>query len=260
MAVPFALYLGRRATLLPHRWLGSVKPAMLGAVAAFFLALLGTFARTGLFAGGATLFMLMARSQRKFAAALAVAATVLVLFAVAPENWFNRMNTIAEYESDDSAASRVAAWKWAWAFTLEHPISGGGYGVFVLDAGSIPGRSGWLEAHNILFSVMAKHGFVGLGFFCILIMSIYYSCTAVQKRTAKITELAWAADLARATQIALVAYVVGGMFVSIDGTPALYMLACIAVGTRSLVERELRPALRKWTTPVKAQIAAQPAE
>jgi putative inorganic carbon (HCO3(-)) transporter len=258
MAVPFALYLGRRATLLPRRWLGSMKPAMLGVTASFLLALMGTFARTGLFAGGAMLIMLAARSQRKIVAALLVAATVVALYAIAPENWFSRMGSITDYETEDSAASRIAAWKWAWAFTLEHPIVGGGFGVFVLDAGSIPGRSGWLEAHNIFFSTMGKHGFVGLGLFCCLILTIYRSCAVIQKRVLRREELAWAADLARATQIALVAFLAGGMFISIDGTPALYMLAGITIGTRGLVERELTAAVRKRAR--AAATVVQPAE
>ena len=54
-------------------------------------------------------------------------------------------------------------------------------------------------------------------------------------------ELAWTADLARATQISLVAFTVGGMFVSIDTSPFLYLLAGLIVGTRALVERELTP-------------------
>jgi len=259
IAVPFALYLGRRAMLLPRRWLKTVQPAMLGVAATFFLALIGTFARTALFAGGATLFMLVARSQRKIVAALIVAATILTLYAIAPENWFSRMNTIGDYETETSAASRIAAWKWSWAMALEHPFVGGGFGVFVLNAGSIPGRTGWVEAHNIFFSMLGKHGFVGLGLFCWLILSIYRSCAMIQKRVIRRDELAWTADLARATQIALVAFATGGMFVSIDSAPFLYLLAGVTVGTGSLVERELRAVSRK-RVPTAERIVAQPAE
>ena len=239
MAVPFALYLSRRTTLLPDRLLTWVRPAMLGAVATFFLALIGTFARTALFSGGAALFMLMLKSQRRILAVLIVAVTITSLFALAPESWFGRMETITQYELESSAASRIAVWKWTWAFALEHPYVGGGFGVFTLDAGSIPGRRGWLEAHNIFFSTLGKHGFIGLGLFCLLILSVYRSCSVVQKRMTPHPELAWTADLAGATQISLVAFSVGGMFVSIDTSPFLYMLAGLTIGTRALAEREL---------------------
>jgi putative inorganic carbon (hco3(-)) transporter len=262
LALPFALYLGRRTTLLPIRWQRLARPAMLGVAAAFLIALIGTFARTGLVAGSATLLMLAARAQRKIVAALVVAAVVLALLAITPDNWFFRMDTIVNYQDDGSAMSRIAAWKWAWHLALEHPIVGGGFGVFTLDAGSIPGRPGWLEAHNIFFEVMGEHGFVGLGLFCSLIAAIYRSSTLVQKRVRRYEALAWTADLARATQVGLVAFVVGGTFVSIAFSPFLYLLAGIAVGTRCLVERELAalaPGLALNRAPAAARPLAQPA-
>lgn len=259
MTLPFALYLARCTTLWPQRWLRFAKPVMLGVAASCLLASIGTFARTALLSTGATLFMLGIRSRRKVVGPLAVAATALALYLIAPENWFGRMDTLSDYHQDASAMNRVAAWKWAWAFGVQHPILGGGFGVFVLDAGSIPGLPGWLEAHNIFFEILAEQGFVGLGLFCGLIIAIYRSCAVVQKRARGHEELAWTADLTRATQIALVAFVVGGCFVSIASNPFLYMLAGIAIGTRSLVQRELGAPARSWLR-VPARTVAQPAE
>jgi probable O-glycosylation ligase (exosortase A-associated) len=258
MALPLALYLGRQATLLPARLLRWVKPGMLGTAACCLIALIGTFSRTGLITGGATLLMLGIRSRRKLRGVLVVALAALALFLIAPENWFARMDTIVHYQNDKSAVDRIDAWKWAWQFTLAHPIFGGGFGVFVLDAGHISGRSGWLEAHNIFFQIMAEHGFVGLLLFCLLIVAVYHSCAVVQKRAQGRDELAWTADLARSVQIALVAYAVGGSFVSIATTPFLFILAAITTGIRSLVERELSAAGRRSPL-VAPQFVAQPA-
>lgn len=241
MYLPFALYIGQHAILLPSPWKKWVKAVMFAVAMSFLLALIGTFARTALFAGGATLLMLALRSNRKFRAIVVLSATVLLLVAIAPENWFERMTTVGDYETELSAASRLAAWKWSWAVALEHPITGGGFGVFVLNAGSIPGRSGWMEAHNIFFQMMAAHGFIGFGLFCSLIVAVYRSSATVRKRVRHHEELAWAADLARATQIGLVAFAAGGMFVSIATAPFLYTFAALAVGTRTFIERELGP-------------------
>ena len=265
MALPFVLYLRRHTMLLPPRWLRWVRLGMLGLFASLLVSLIGTFARTALISGGATLLMLVVRSTRKIVTGLTIAATVLVLLEIAPGNWFDRMQLIADYQSDGSAMSQIDAWKWGWAMALSHPIVGGGFGVFVLDAGSIRGRPGWLEAHNIFIEIMGEHGFVGLGVFCCLIIAIYRSCTMIQKRVPGRADLAWAADLARATQIALVAFVTGGCFVSIATSSFLYLLAGIAIGTRSLVERELTAASRSPTTrspmiPALAPTIAQPAE
>jgi putative inorganic carbon (hco3(-)) transporter len=252
MALPFALYLGRWSMLLPARWQRWVRPAMLGVSVSLLISLIGTFARTAIFDGGAVLLMLAARGRRKVASIVGVAATIGVLLLIAPGNWFGRMDTIAHYQQDGSAMGRISAWKWSWHFALAHPILGGGFGVARLDAGHIYGRPGWLEAHNIFFEVMAEQGFVGLAIFCFLIIAIYRSCAAVQKRVRGREDLAWAANLARATQIALAGFVAGGCFVNIASNPYLFLLGGIAIGTRSLVERELAARL----SPARLRVAA----
>jgi putative inorganic carbon (hco3(-)) transporter len=257
MALPFALYLGRQATLLPPRLRRWRRPAMLGVVMSLLISLIGTFARTAIFAGGAALLMIALRSRRKISAIIGVAVAIVLVLLIAPDNWFNRMNMISDYQQDASALSRLSAWKWAWEFALSHPIVGGGFGVFLLDAGHIYGRPGWLEAHNVFFEVMAEQGFVGLAIFILLIVATYRSCAVAQKRVRGIDDLAWAADLARAIQIALVAFVAGGMFISIASNPFLYILGGLAVGTRNIVERRLRESQRSPSLP--ALRAAAPA-
>jgi O-antigen ligase len=110
-----------------------------------------------------------------------------------------------------------------------------------------------VEAHNIFVEMVAEHGFVGLGLFCLLIIATYRSCAVIQKRVRGRDELVWAADLARATQVGLVAFIVGGSFVSIANTPFLYMLASITVGTRSLVERDLASSVPSQTSAAPAR-------
>jgi putative inorganic carbon (hco3(-)) transporter len=245
MALPFALYLGRHTTLLPASWRPWLRPTMLGVVISLIIALIGTFARTAIFAGGATLLMLGVRSRRKFRTLVGVAVLIGFALLIAPENWYQRMGLLSNYQTDESAMFRIEAWTWAWQFTLQHPVFGGGFGVAMLDAGHIAGKAGWLEAHNIFFEVMEEQGFVGLGIFCCLILAIYRHCSVVQKRIRGYDELMWAGELARAVQIALAAFVAGGMFVSIASNPFLYMLGAITVGISGLVERRLRTSGRQ---------------
>jgi probable O-glycosylation ligase (exosortase A-associated) len=257
MTIPFALYFTKHNFVLPANWRKWVRIALLWLVAAMLVSLIGTFARTALFAGGATLLMLVFRSKRKILSTLVVAVITLTLLLIAPDNWFDRMATITQYQSDESAMARIQTWKWAWEFALSHPVFGGGFGVFTLDAGSFTsvGR-GWNEAHNIFFEMLAEHGFVGVGLFCLLILAIYASCTSVRKQVRGREDLLWAADLAAATQIGLVAFLAGGCFVSIASNPYLYMLAGITVGTRSLVSRELRTSTATRSRPIKRRLEA----
>jgi len=254
MTLPFALYLGRRATLLPpSRWL---KPGMLGVTAASLIALIGTYARTALIAGAATLLMLIIKSPRRARGAMIVATVGLALLAVAPESWFARMNTTVNFEQDASAESRIRAWNWAWQVALARPIVGGGFRVFVLDTEEVGGTK-YTEAHNIFFETLAEHGFVGLSLFCFLLIGTYRSCRTVVVRVRDDEEFGWAVDLARTIQVGLVAYVAGGMFVSIATSPFLYDLVALAIGLRSVVEREQKTATSK---PVHRALVALPAK
>jgi probable O-glycosylation ligase (exosortase A-associated) len=234
LMLPLTLFLARQTTLLPRtRWL---TLGLRGTALAFLIALVGTFARTALFTGGTALLLLVFKARNKIATILAAGAIVLLLYHLAPESWFERMDTTVEYAKDASATNRIAAWEWSWRMALEHPLTGGGFRVFVLNKTTV--GPGYLEAHNIFFEVVAEHGFIGLALFCWLISATYTSCSAVRRLAQGHPDLAWAQDLAGMLQISVLVFVAGGMFVSIATSPFLYDLVLLAIGLRSIVERE----------------------
>ncbi|HJU17014.1 MAG TPA: putative O-glycosylation ligase, exosortase A system-associated [Stellaceae bacterium] len=255
---PLALFLANHATLLPaSRWL---KRALQGIAASCIISLVGTFARTALFSGGAALLMLTLKSKRKLLAALTAGVVVLFCFEIAPETWLQRMDTTVNYQNDGSAESRIASWQWSWNFALEHPFLGGGFRVETLNhvPGTAPGS--WLESHNILFEVMAEHGFVGLALFCGLIGLAYRSCGVASRRARERPDLAWAADLARTVQAGLVVFVAGGMFISVASSPFLYDLVAITISLRSLVERETAKEQVRGRVPGRETAGMLPAQ
>jgi putative inorganic carbon (HCO3(-)) transporter len=241
MVLPLVLYLRKHATLLrPSPW---VNLGLLGIAGAILVALLGTYSRGGLLAGTAMLLMLILKSQRKSAGLVGVGATALVLLVVAPDSWFARMNTLGDFERDNSAMGRLLSWGWAWNMALEHPIVGGGFRIFVKNFSVDP--KGYTEAHSIYFEVLAEHGFVGLTLFLGLLLIGYRNCTTVTRLAAGRDEFAWAADLSRALQVSLIGFAVGGAFLSISTSPFFYDYLAIVIGVRSIVEREIVLAARE---------------
>lgn len=238
MMIPLTLFLAKHTTLLPRtRWL---VLALRGIILAFAVALVGTYARTALFSGGTALMLLVVKARNKIWAVLAALALVVILFQMAPQTWFQRMDTTVTYQKDASAEDRIAAWRWSWNMAVEHPVTGGGFGVALLN--KTKGGAGYIEAHNILFEVVSEHGFVGLALFCALLAASYRSCGTVRRIAAADPELAWARDLAGMIQISLLVFLAGGMFVSIATAPFLYDMASLAIGVRSIVEYERRRA------------------
>jgi probable O-glycosylation ligase (exosortase A-associated) len=246
MIIPLILFLSRQTTLLPKSRV--MTWGLRGILFSFWLALVGTFARTALFSGGTAALLLVAKARNKLWTVAAAAAVVVLLFQIAPETWFKRMDTTVEFQKDQSALNRLDAWKWSWQIALDHPLTGGGFHVFVLN--KTPGGEGYLEAHNAFFEVVAEHGFIGLALFCCLIAASYRSCAAVRQRAAGQPDLAWAQDLAAAIQISLLVFVAGSMFISIATSPFLYDVVSITIGLRGIVERE-----RVYSQPTAAPLA-----
>lgn len=247
MILPLALFLTRRTTLLPRS--RATTFGLYGVIAACLVSLVGTFARTAVFSGGTALILLVGKARNKIWMFLAALAVVVTLFELAPGSWFQRIDTTTTYQKDASAENRIAAWEWSWRMALEHPLVGGGYGVFSLN--KMPGEDGYLEAHNIFFEVVAQHGFVGLALFVWLIAAAYRSCGTVRRLTARNEDLAWANDLAGMLQISLLVFVAGGTFISIATSPFLFDLVPMIVGLRSIVERErVRPRVRTLAVPM----------
>lgn len=100
---------------------------------------------------------------------MAVLALVSMVLVFAPPQYFERMNTIADYENESSAASRLIIWQSAIQMANDHPILGVGAGQFSVNFGRHYRPSGetttsmpWQNAHSIYFMILAELGYPGL--------------------------------------------------------------------------------------------------
>src|SRR3546814_15627103 len=70
------------------------------------------------------LLMLLHMKRRVLYGAL-MAFAVIVSIPFLPASFTNRMDTIENYTSDESASIRIAVWKWTWDSAQDHPGRGG---------------------------------------------------------------------------------------------------------------------------------------
>ena len=91
------------------------------------IAVLGTYSRGGLIALAVTAAMLIWRSQRRFLYAALIAIPVVLVLAILPQQWSNRMSTIQTFQSDRSFQGRIGAWKTALNISLARPLLGGDF-------------------------------------------------------------------------------------------------------------------------------------
>jgi probable O-glycosylation ligase (exosortase A-associated) len=235
LTFPLFLMLSRSGLL--WRALGAV-----GAASALIIVVL-TQSRGGALAlGGAVVFYAFVLSKRKVVSIAAVAVMIVVVWAFAPAQFRNRMETIQDYQEDGSAQGRIRAWKAATRMAFEYPL-GVGAGNFSSAYGryyrpdDLTGWAAnrWISAHSVYFKTLGEYGFIGAGAFIGLII-----ITLVDNRrslricrevgpTSTLHE-AWPGALS----VGLIGYAVGGVFLGGVTYPHLFILTGLAVSARRL--------------------------
>ena len=133
-----------------------------------------------------------------------------------PSKWMERMQTIETYEEDESAMSRITAWRLSISIANARFL-GGGFNPF-----SLRTYAEYLEpvntafvAHSIYFSVLAEHGWPGLILFLSIMLLTWFNLGKIARRTRDDPELKNQNMLARMLVLSLIVYMTGGAFLSL---------------------------------------------
>jgi probable O-glycosylation ligase (exosortase A-associated) len=120
------------------------------------------------------------KSRNKFFTALLGVVAIALVLAVMPQQWYDRMATIQNYEADQSAMGRINAWKMAFNMAKDRPL-GGGFDSFKEYTFALyaPDPDDVHDSHSIYFEVLGEHGFVGLGIFLALALMTWRTASWV---------------------------------------------------------------------------------
>ncbi len=253
----FAVGLLMVVPILFYLYQSSARPVVrLGFLFTFILTtvtVMGTFSRGG-FVGLATVGVWMVfTSRRKLTSLFFVVSAAGALYLLAPDAWFERIDTINNAGEDDSFIGRVIAWKISTAIALSNPIFGGGFhavqalpvwtafrdsiGFLSFIATPEPGVVG-RAAHSIYFEILGDMGFVGLLLFIAIGVNGWMTALSIKRLTAGRPELLWARDLADMLRVSLLVYSVSGAAVSMGYFELFYtIVAAIAVLKRCVVQQ-----------------------
>jgi probable O-glycosylation ligase (exosortase A-associated) len=212
------------------------------------VAALGSYSRGALLAIVAMLAFLWLKASHKLVSGTLMAMCLPLLPLLMPERWFERMDTIGSYEQDSSAMGRVNAWHMAFNLACDRFL-GGGYDIaepltFMLYA---PNPRDIHAAHSIYFQALGEHGFIGLALYLLLGICSWRSASWVVKMARGRPELAWAGSLASMIQVSLLAFGVGGAFLSLLYFDVPYYLVAAVVALRLHVRTSLDAAQKRET-------------
>ncbi|KPF94041.1 polymerase [Novosphingobium sp. AAP83] len=267
--IPLALWASRFGTIFPPEW--RVKAFAWALCFACALMPIGTGARTGLVCVVVLAALVLRTAKRKALIISLMAAGALVAIPLLPAEFVARMGTINNHQSDQSASTRVAVWRWTLEFVKDRPF-GGGFDAYrqnrisydTVEAKSAGDNNTALEYkpvvdqarayHSSYFEMLGEQGYPGLALWLALHLLGVWQMEVLRRRYRKETSEAfrWVSPLAEALQQAQIIYLVGSTFVGIAFQPFCYMLVGLQCGLWGYIKRvsTAKPVpFRKASTP-----------
>ena len=224
VALPLMFFL---LTEVKRKW---IKYAFMAAIGLSVLSVIFSYSRGAFLAMIVTAAFLWLKSRIKIPLAMIGFIFGLAALPMIPQHWWDRMDTIENYEEDKSAMGRINSWSMAFNLAKNRPL-GGGFRTFGPTAFGLyaPDPSKIHDAHSIYFEVMAEQGFIGLLLF-LGILGTTWSLANRNIKLAKAHEKAqWAANLSRMIQVSMVAYMSGGAFLGLAYWDLPYHLCSIVM-------------------------------
>ena len=247
MAVPLAVFLGKHSLLMPKL---KLMPLAYWAVAALaIVTAIGTYERSALIGLLVLGLYMWWRSRHKLLFGLIGLGIAAAVFYTTSSSWNARISTIGEFQTENSALTRLLVWKWTLTYALSHPF-GGGFMSFLINHIEFPpdpvhpgGYTQFGRAfHSIYFEVLGELGWPGLAIFLTVALTSFLSLLSLSRRTRKIPELQWVAHMADALQSGLAVFMTSGAFVGIAFQPMFWYFVSMGICLRAYVYRCERQA------------------
>jgi probable O-glycosylation ligase (exosortase A-associated) len=239
MVLPFCWYLG----LQEKGWLRRIL------LATFFLtipAIMFTYSRASALTAGVVVLAIIMKHRFRILMLVSILIVGVLAVPFLPEKWMNRQRSTLNYEDDGSAMSRIDGWKLCWRVAMDRPLTGAGFDfqskeTFAKYAPEFlyTYRGKVWDTHNIYFSMLACHGFIGLAVFLILIVSCLMSCMKLKRQSRRHPELKWMGTYCDIVQISFLAFLVNGFFVNMEYFDLVYHLISIIVILKEISYRTM---------------------
>jgi probable O-glycosylation ligase (exosortase A-associated) len=272
--IPTILWLGKYGTIFKRDW--KVKLFVAALVFACLLIPIGTSTRTGLLCIGLLALLKLRDSKRKFLYLTMIGALGLAAIPFLPQSFTERMSTIKTYQQDESAATRVAVWKWTWEYVQQHPL-GGGFEMYrqnqirydivkadgTKDNAKLDSKLTTDHArayHSAYFEMLGEQGWPGIIIWALICVGGLFRMEVIRQRYRKAEgDEAWIAPLASALQAGQLLYMLGACFIAIAFQPFMFMLIGAQIGLDTYLKRKRAEASFQPMIKRRAPVEPQPA-
>jgi probable O-glycosylation ligase (exosortase A-associated) len=214
----------------------------------FVLSIIGTSSRGGSLALGAALFYQWIKAKNKLIGLVGVVILIFIVILYAPPQYYERMETITDYETEGSAAGRIAIWKSGIRMVVDHPLIGVGAGHFFVKFGTEYRPPGvgrrplpWANAHSLYIQVLAELGFPGLvAYLGLIFVNLVRNERIIRSSRNNEDPGSFHTEkhLFVCLNSSLIGFAVGGAFLSVAYYPHIFILAGVMEVARRMYERQ----------------------
>lgn len=236
MVIPLMRYLQLQAK---HLW---IKHGLTVSMILTGIAAIGTQSR-GAVVGMAVMGIFLAlKSRNRFFILLGIIVVSGAVAIIMPQEWYDRIASIKNYQEDASAQGRLHAWSTAINVAKDR-ITGGGFETFQAGLYYIYGdptkKLSSTDAHSIYFEVMGEHGFVGFTLFMLLAWFTWNTGSRIRRQAGQNAETRWGADLASMLQVSMIGYASAGAFLGLAYFDFYYDLIAMMVICRVILKEQI---------------------
>jgi putative inorganic carbon (hco3(-)) transporter len=207
-----------------------------------------TQSRGGFLSVSAAIGILIWHSRSRLLGISAGLAIALVAVILMPQDYKDRLNTLRDYKSEGSAASRVRAWGIATRMAKTHPVLGVGMTKFPQhflrhcnDPTPLEKKGkAIIVAHSSYFQIWAECGTIALGLYFTMIFSCFWTLWRIRREAISRYFSSWIIHYAVMFEASLLAFCVGSAFLNRGHFDLLYQMVALVVVFAHLARREMR--------------------
>lgn len=252
----FALALGMGIPILLNVGLSEkrvlLRRALIAVVPLTMITILLTHSRGGFLAMCVGIMVLVWRSKNRIAGFAVISLVVIAGILAAPSSVVERISSIGEYEEDDSAQSRLAAWRVAGVMISRNPVFGVGFGHFqdnyrfydpAAEDSSLDLHTSHV-AHNSYLQIWAECGTPTFLLYLTLILLSFLDLWRLRAAARRRYHVSWILNYTTMFEAALCTFVVGSVFLNRAQFDLFYHMVAIILAFTTIARKEMEDPVK----------------
>ncbi len=190
------------------------------------------------------LALIWVKGRLRWGVLLGIIGGVILVFMLGNEQFWERQQTMQNYEDEGSAMSRFYLWDGALRMWADYPMGLGGDGFqalaleYVPELAEVMEEKGAKTVHNTFFLVLVEWGFVGIILFMGLMIHMFFILYQIRRDAKQSPSYRYYVD-AMAIQMGIIGILTAGVFHNRLYSEVLYWFGAFAVALRNIQVTEI---------------------